>query len=85
MGRLSDFQSTRTSGMSQEEELKQKYDSLKDMNKDQLNSELMREVARQKSSGSFDYNTLSNMVESLRGSLPQSDYENIKRILESLR
>lgn len=66
-------------------ELKNKYNTFKNMNKEQLNVQLMQEVARQKSSGSFDYEALSNMVESLKGALPEKDYQNVKRILESLK
>lgn len=68
-----------------EQDLREKFDEYKDMSKDQLNSQLFSEVARQKAQGTFDYNKLSDMVESLRGALPEQDYNNIKRILESLR
>jgi len=68
-----------------EEELKEKFDTYKDMSKEELNSQLFKEVARQKSQGTFDYNALENMVESLQGSLSAQDYNNIKRLLESLK
>ncbi len=88
MSRLSEFQprnENRTNEKSREEEIRQKYDQFSGMNQSQLNAELFKEVARQKSAGTFDYASLSNMVEGLRGSLPESDYQNIKRILETLR
>ena len=81
MARLSQFSPSEKT----REELKEKYDTYKNMNSSELNAQLYKEVARQKSSGTFDYNALSNMVESLRGSIPEGDYNNIKRILESLR
>ncbi len=68
-----------------QKELKNKFNTYKNMSKEQLNVQLMQEVARQKSSGSFDYQTLSNMVENLKGALPEKDYQNVKRILESLK
>ena len=68
-----------------QKELKNRFNSYKNMNKEQLNVQLLQEVARQKSSGSFDYEALSKMVESLRGALPEKDYQNVKRILESLK
>ena len=55
------------------------------MSKEQLNNELLKEVKKQKENGSFDFNALSNMVENLRGILPASEYENIRRILENLK
>ena len=86
MSRLSEFQPRNEfKQKTQEEQLREKYDNYKNMDQSQLNNQLFQEVARQKSAGTFDYNALSNMVENLRGSLPQSDYENIKRILETLR
>ncbi len=88
MSRLSEFQpknENRQSGKSQEEEIRQKYNQFSGMNQSQLNAELYKEVARQKSAGTFDYASLSSMVEGMRGSLPESDYQNIKRILETLR
>lgn len=88
MSRLSEFQPKKENninGKNQEEELRQKYDHFKGMNQSQLNAQLYQEVARQKSAGTFDYASLSNMVEGMRGSLPENDYQNIKRILETLR
>lgn len=90
MSKLSDFKSYTQNNDNKkksfsEDDLKQKYDTYKDMSKEELNSQLLKEVARQKSQGTFDYNTLSSMVEGLKGSLPENDFNNIKRILESLK
>lgn len=85
MGKLSEFKNEEKKYNTQEEELKEKYDKYKNMNKQELDAALLQEVARQKQNGSFDYNALEGMVESLRGSLPENDYNNIKRILESLK
>ncbi len=81
MGRLSDFSNDKVS----EADIKDKYNTYKDMSKPQLEQTLFEEVAKQKRNGTFDYETLSKMVESLRGSLPENDYNNIKRILENLK
>ncbi len=72
-------------GEDAQKELQNKYNTYKNMSKEQLNVQLMQEVARQKSSGSFDYEALSSMVETLKGALPEKDYQNVKRILESLK
>lgn len=86
MGKLSDFQFNNFKQESiKEEDLRQKFDQYKDMSKQELNSQLFSEVARQKAEGSFDYEKLSGMVENLKGALPEQDYNNIKRILESLK
>ena len=50
-----------------------------------LNKELFKEVAKQKQAGTFDYARLEGMLESLRGSLTEENYQNMKRILESLK
>ena len=84
MGRLSDFQSSKEEKVS-EKDLREKFDEYKDMNKDQLSKQLFSEVAKQKAEGKFDFQQLSSMVENLKGMLPEQDYQNIKRILESLR
>lgn len=86
MAKLSEFEFNNKNNTNvSEEELRNKFDEYKDMSKEQLNSQLFSEVARQKAEGSFDYNKLAEMVENLRGALPEQDYNNIKRILESLK
>ena len=66
-------------------EIQDKFNTYKDMSKEELNAQLFKEVARQKHAGTFDYEGLERMVESLRGSLAPNEYENIKRLLESLK
>lgn len=61
------------------------YNELKDMNSDQLTNKLFQEVASQKASGKFDYNMLNDSVERIRNYLPPETYENIKRILITLK
>ena len=68
-----------------EKEIKEKFDTYKDMSSSQLNNQLFQEVSRQKSQGTFDYEGLERMVTSLRGSLSSEQYDNIKRLLESLK
>ena len=68
-----------------QKDLKEKFDQYSGMNKQQLNQQLFEEVARQKKEGKFDFAALSGMVENLKGMVSQQDYENIKRILESLK
>ena len=82
MAKLSEFQSAQNSD---ENKIREKFDTFKNMSKEQLNEQLLKEVSRQKGEGVFDYEKLSAMVENLKGFLPANEYENVKRILESLR
>lgn len=84
MGKLSSFEFNKDEKVS-EKDLKEKFDQYSGMNKQQLNQQLFEEVARQKKEGKFDFAALSGMVENLKGMVSQQDYENIKRILESLK
>lgn len=92
MSKLSEFNSSaygknhsaQQNNVSQSD-LQDKFNQYKDMSKEELNSQLFKEVARQKSAGSFDYNSLEKMVQSLQGSLSPSEYQNIVRLLESLK
>ena len=55
------------------------------MSSEQLNHELFKEVTRQKQNGTFDYKKLESMLEGLKGSLSEENYQNMKRILEGLK
>ena len=66
-----------------EQDIYQKYNQYKDLSESELNRELLNEVARQKSNGSFDYNRLALMLESIRSSLGEDNYQKMKRRLES--
>lgn len=82
MGKLSNFNNDTEN---QQEKLINKYNEYKDMSSSQLSSELFKEVQRQKNEGTFDYNKLENMIESLKENLTEENYNNIKRILESIK
>ena len=81
--KLSNFE--QKNNKTNEEILKEKYDEYSQMNQEELSNKLFSEVAAQKQKGTFDYNKLVQMVESLRGSIPEENYNNIKRILENLK
>ena len=61
------------------------YNKYKDMDAETLNSTLFSEVARQKSNGTFDYQKLESMLEGMKDALGETNYQNMKRILESLK
>lgn len=86
MAKFSQFQNNnRGNEHASQDEIRNKYDQYKDMSSTQLNQELLSEVARQKANGQFDYQALENMVNSLQGVLPWQDFQNIRRILETLK
>lgn len=68
-----------------EEEIYQKYNQYKDLSQNELNSELFKEVTRQKANGTFDYKKLENMLESIKDMIGFENYQNMKKILESLK
>ena len=78
------FNGSKTQKVS-EEEIKEKFETYKGMSREELNSQLFSEVARQKMQGTFDYEALAKMVESIKGSLSTEQYANIVRLLESLK
>ena len=74
----------RTKPMSEEDVMKQ-YEELKGMDNSQLKARLIDEVAKQKRDGTFDYASLAQSVESIKGYLPQKTYQNLKNMLDNLR
>ena len=69
----------------QPEDLMSKYNQLKDLPQDELTKRLFEEVARQKSEGTFNYSQLKTMLENIKGMLPNETYQNMQRILETLK
>ncbi len=89
MAKLSDFKSKNEEQKKDRDvseiDLQNIYNHYKDMSQDDLSKELFSEVARQKSQGTFDYNRLNFMIDSIRPSLTNEQYENMKRMLDSLK
>ena len=63
----------------------EQYDKIKNLSQSEASSMLMNEVFRQKQNGTFDFEGLSRQVESLKGYLPEKDYQNLQRMLASLK
>lgn len=68
-----------------EEYLRQKYESLKGKNRDELMGDLFEEVSRQKQNGSFDYDSLESSVEAMKPFLSAEQQANIKELLEKIK
>ena len=68
-----------------EKDLMDKYNQYKELDSNQIRDELFNEVARQKANGVFDYNKLENSLDSIKGVIGEDNYQNMKKILESLK
>ena len=68
-----------------QEYLRQKYESLKGKNHEELMGDLFEEVARQKQNGSFDYQSLASSVEAMKPFLSAEQQANIKELLEKIK
>lgn len=79
------FDNQQKSTVATEQDLMNLYNKYKDMDAGSLNSTLLSEVARQKSNGTFDYQKLESMLEGMKDALGETNYQNMKRILESLK
>lgn len=85
--RLSDYKGEGEKKQSKitEQDILKKYNEYKDLPGEQLNQELFKEVSRQKMNGTFDYQKLKSMLDGLKGSLSEENYQNMLKILESLQ
>ena len=79
------FDNQQKSASATEQDVVKLYNKYKDMDAETLNSTLLSEVARQKSNGTFDYQKLESMLEGMKDALGETNYQNMKRILESLK
>lgn len=89
MGKLSQFDYTKRQDKRaetvSEEDIANKFNSLKDKPKEELEKQLFDEVAKQKREGTFDYEQLESLVEGLKSGLSEQDYQNVKRMLSLLK
>lgn len=67
------------------EDLMTKYNQLKGLSQDELSKRLLDEVARQKKEGTFNYLQLKSMLDGIKDMLPSDTFQNIQRILETLK
>lgn len=67
------------------ESLKEKINNLSNKNSDELLSELMKNVQKQKQDGSFDYNNLENMVNTISPYLTNEQKSKIYELLQRIR
>ncbi len=63
----------------------QAYQELQGCSSDELMNRLASEVRMQKENGTFDFDGLKDSVEKMKGYLPDATYQNMIRIIETLR
>ena len=68
-----------------EKQIEDEFNELKNCSSDQLMEKLAQEVKKQKLNGQFDYEALKNSIEQIKIYLPTQTYENMLRIIESLK
>ena len=86
MSSLSEFSKTKLD--KKEENIKNvydEYDKIKNMSQSQAQIRLMSEVLRQKQNGTFNYEALQSQVMALKGYLPEKDYQNLIKLLQTLK
>lgn len=66
-------------------DINEAYEELKDCSSEELMQRLSKEIQGQKLNGTFDYDALMSSIEKLKSYLPTGVYENMVRIIESLR
>lgn len=82
---FSEFHSEEKKENVDRENIQKTYDELKNLNSDELSARLFDEVKKQKESGSFDFEKLSESIEQLRPFISQSTYENMKNLLGKIK
>ncbi len=68
-----------------EEFLRQKFQLLKEKSYDELMTELIEEVSKQKQNGSFDFESLACSVEAMKPFLSAEQQANIKELLKKIK
>ena len=82
MSSLSNFSKNR---MEKDEKICQEYEKVKDLSRDEAQVMLRAEVERQKQNGTFDFDALQRQVRSLESLMPQQDYQNLIKLLQTLK
>lgn len=68
-----------------EQDIAERYQQLKDLDCNSLQAKLFEEVASQKANGTFNYQLLQSSLQSMQAFLPPENYQNLARLLESIK
>ena len=69
----------------QEQKVEELYDKYKDKNEDELMSELLNNVAKQKQDGNFNYNSIAETLEKLSPFLNAEQNLKLKELLQKIK
>ena len=61
------------------------YDELKNCSSEELMQRLAKEIQTQKTNGTFDFDALKSSIDKIKDYLPAQTYQNMIRIIESLK
>lgn len=70
---------------SQKKTIQENFDAIKDCSADELMKKLAQEIQGQKDNGTFDYEALVGTIDKIKTYLPKQTYENMIRIIDSLK
>ncbi len=70
---------------SQKKTIQENFDAIKDYSADELMKKLAQEIQGQKDNGTFDYEVLIGTIDKIKTYLPKQTYENMIRIIDSLK
>ena len=82
---LSEFSEEKMEENFKESDLKEAYEKYKDMPEDELLKTLFTEVDKQKHNGTFNFENLKSLVESMAPMLTSEQLNNINVLLEKMR
>ena len=82
---LSEFSEEKMEENFKESDLKEAYEKYKDMPEDELLKTLFTEVDKQKQNGTFNFENLKSLVESMAPMLTSEQLNNINILLEKMR
>lgn len=82
---LSEFSEEKMEENFKESDLKEAYEKYKDMPEDELLKTLFTEVDKQKQNGTFNFENLKSLVESMAPMLTSEQLNNINVLLEKMR
>lgn len=83
--RISEMGSEQPKSSAKKKTINEAYEELKGCSSEELMERLSKEIKDQKLNGTFDYDGLRATIEKIKTYLPAQVYENMIRIIESLR
>lgn len=85
MSSLSEFSNKNLEQNDGGKQVYQNYEKISSLSHDEAHTMLQAEVLRQKQNGTFDFEALQKQVRALENYLPEKDYKNLLKLLQTLR